>query len=158
MLGGCYQFGNNGFPVDCTKAIELYKHASELGSAAAHYNLGKLYRLGKGVDQDMNKAIHHYQIAAMMGNEQARYSVARMDWDNGKHVRAMRHFMIAAKSGCSESLEAVKLGFQVDFVMKEDLETTLRCYQASQDEMKSEERDRAKAAGIQGGNKKTIEG
>ena len=54
--------------------------------------------------------------------------------------------MIAAKSGYHDSLEMVKIGFKGGIVMKEDLETTLRCYQASQDEVKSEDRDRAKAA------------
>ena len=94
----------------------------------------------------MNKAIHHYQMAAMMGHELARHNVGAMEWDNGKHVRAMRHYMIAAKCGSDRSLEMVKKGFKVGTVTKEDLEKTLRCYQASRDEMRSEERDRAKAA------------
>jgi len=146
VLGFYYEFGNNGYPVDHTKAVELYKRASELGSASGHHSLGKIYRLGRGVDQDMKKSIHHYQMAAMMGHVTARHNLGADEMDNGKHVRAMKHFMIAAKSGLHKSLELVKLGFTDGIVTKEDLEKTLRCYQASQDEMKSEDRDRAKAA------------
>ena len=54
--------------------------------------------------------------------------------------------MIAAKCGYQDSLEKVKFGFKEGIVMKEDFENTLRCYQASQDEMRSDDRDRAKAA------------
>eukprot|EP00956_Cyclotella_meneghiniana_P042777 scaffold249315_cov39-Cyclotella_meneghiniana.AAC.5 len=147
-LGCCYDLGQYGFPSDHTKAIELYKRSSKLGSAAGHYNLGKSYILGRGVDKDVNKAKHHYEMAAMMGHVIARHNVGVTEWDNRKHVRAMRHFMIAAKCGYHDSLENVKLGFKKGIVTKEDLEKTLRCYQASQDEMRSEDRDRAEAARV----------
>eukprot|EP00956_Cyclotella_meneghiniana_P015727 scaffold24401_cov42-Cyclotella_meneghiniana.AAC.3 len=143
-------WGEDGFPVDHTKAVELYKRASELGSASGHYNLGNSYRLGRGVGIDRKKAAHHLQLAAMMGNVLARHNLANMELANGNHVGAMRHFMIAAKCGHDKSLEIVKLGFQEGIVTKEDFENTLRCYQASQDETRSEERDRAKAAGVEG--------
>ena len=85
----------------------------------------------------------------MMGNDQARHNLGAMEWENGQHVRAMRHFMIAAKFGCHESLEMVKIGFTTKcIVSKEDFENTLRCHQASHDEVRSEDRDRAKAAGV----------
>eukprot|EP00956_Cyclotella_meneghiniana_P015732 scaffold24401_cov42-Cyclotella_meneghiniana.AAC.8 len=146
VLGNCYGYGDRGFPVDHTKAVELYKSASKLGCAVAHYNLGNSYILGRGVDEDMNKAKHHYEMAAMIGHVTARHYLGAMEWKNGKHVGAMRHFMIAAKSGYHESLENVKIGFKWGIVMKEDFEKTLRCYQASQDEMRSEHRDRAKVS------------
>eukprot|EP00956_Cyclotella_meneghiniana_P042774 scaffold249315_cov39-Cyclotella_meneghiniana.AAC.2 len=147
-MGSNYETGHSGFPVDHTKAVEHYERASELGCAVAHYNLGNSYRVGRGVDKDRKKATHHYQIAAMMGNDQARHNLGAMEWENGQHVRAMRHFMIAAKFGCHESLEMVKIGFTKCIVTKEDFENTLRCYQASHDEVRSEDRDRAKAAGV----------
>ena len=76
ILGSCYELGENDFPVENTKAVELYEHASELGSAEGHYHLGNAYRLGTGVDQDMKKAIHHHQMAAiMMGLELARHNL-----------------------------------------------------------------------------------
>eukprot|EP00956_Cyclotella_meneghiniana_P027910 scaffold63911_cov67-Cyclotella_meneghiniana.AAC.11 len=48
-LGGFYKMGMNGFPIDYSKAAELFKRASELGSAIAHLNLGNLYYSGMGV-------------------------------------------------------------------------------------------------------------
>eukprot|EP00956_Cyclotella_meneghiniana_P024509 scaffold49309_cov48-Cyclotella_meneghiniana.AAC.3 len=137
---------DSSFPVDHTNADELYKRSSELGSAAGHYHLGKSYRVGTGIGKDRKKSIHHFQIAAMMGHVSARHNVGGMEWESGNDARAMRHFMIAAKSGHHGSLEMVKSGFKGGTVMKKDLETTLRSYQASLDEMRSEDRDRAKAA------------
>eukprot|EP00956_Cyclotella_meneghiniana_P042775 scaffold249315_cov39-Cyclotella_meneghiniana.AAC.3 len=148
-MGSYYYFGEAGFPLDHSKAVELYERSSELGSAEGHYNLGNAYRLGRGVDRDRKKSSHHYQIAAMMGHELARHNLGAMEWENGKNVRAMRHLMIAAKCGYHDSLEMVKSGFKDGIVTKEDLENTLRCYQATRDEMRSEERDRAKA-GVEG--------
>ena len=55
----------------------------------------------------------------------------------------MRHFIIAAKCGYKRSLNMVKRGFTQGHVTKEDFEKTLRDYQASCDETKSEQRDRA---------------
>jgi len=146
ILGKCYESGDSGFPLDHTKAVELYKRASELGCAVAHCHLGNSYRVGRGVDKDRKKATHHYQMAAMMGNVFSRHNLGSIEWENGKHVRATRHFMIAAKCGGHESLEMVKMGFTKGIVTKEDFQNTLRCYQASQDEVRSEDRDRAKAA------------
>eukprot|EP00956_Cyclotella_meneghiniana_P009462 scaffold13087_cov32-Cyclotella_meneghiniana.AAC.3 len=51
--------------------------------------------------------------------------------------------MIAAKWGFKASLDNVKQGFRDGLVTEEDFEKTLRDYQASCDETKSEHRDRA---------------
>eukprot|EP00956_Cyclotella_meneghiniana_P040625 scaffold200883_cov96-Cyclotella_meneghiniana.AAC.2 len=152
IVGNSYNLGHYGFPVDHTKAVELYERSSKLGSAEGHYSLGGAYRVGRGVDQDMKKAIHHFQMAAMMGHVLARYNVGYIENADGNHVRAVKHFMIAAKYGHDESMETLKLGFNMNIgiITKEDFENTLRCYQASQDEMRSEERDRAQAAWVQG--------
>ena len=146
MLGCCYNSGNYGFPLNHKKAVELFKRASDLGSDAAHYNLGNSYSLGRGLDQDCKKAAHHYQIAAMMGHQLARYNLGATDWKKGKDVRAMRHFTIAAKCGHEDSVEMVKVGFKNGLVTKEDFENTLGCYQVAQDEMRSEDRERAKGS------------
>eukprot|EP00956_Cyclotella_meneghiniana_P016176 scaffold25426_cov40-Cyclotella_meneghiniana.AAC.3 len=90
-LGCCYESGEDGFPVDHMKAVELYKRASELGSASGHYNLGNSYRLGRGVGIDRKKATHHLQMAAMMGNVLARNNLGSMESANGKYVCAMSH-------------------------------------------------------------------
>ena len=44
-----------------------------------------------------------------------------------------------------ESLKEIKKGFMEANVTKEEFEWALRCHQASRDETKSEQRDRARA-------------
>eukprot|EP00956_Cyclotella_meneghiniana_P007787 scaffold10383_cov44-Cyclotella_meneghiniana.AAC.6 len=140
-LGVHYNLGEDGYPMDYSKAAELFRNASELGSAHAHYNLGNSYLSGKGVKRDMNKAVHHWQIAAMMGHERARYNLGIAEGNDGNHDRAMKHFMISAKCGHDDSLQKVKEGFMIGAVTKNDFEITLRAHKASQDEMKSDQRD-----------------
>ena len=142
-LGHFYDEGINGLPVDHFKAVELYQRASELGCAAAHYNLGYSYDTGEGVTIDKKKAVHHYQIAAMMGSINARHNLGCTEMENGNYMPAMKHFMIAANGGDKDSLDQIKVGFRKGHVTKDDFETTLRAYQSSCDKTKSEQRDRA---------------
>eukprot|EP00956_Cyclotella_meneghiniana_P029628 scaffold72399_cov49-Cyclotella_meneghiniana.AAC.9 len=141
-LGRCYLMGE-GSPVDRSKAFELFQRAGELGSASAHFSLGNSYEKGEGTEIDMKKAIHHYQIAAMMGDAGARHNLGSAELINRNYQRAMKHFVISAKCGLKISLDIVKLGFADGHVTKEEFEKTLRGYQASCDETKSEQRDRA---------------
>ena len=143
LLAIFYRDGLNGLPVDQSKAFELYQRASDLGCDAGHYRLGDSYRKGEGTEIDKKKAVHHYQVAAIMGNVYARHSLGVVELDNKNYQRAMKHFMIAAKCGFKDSLDNVKRGYKDGHVTKEDFETTLRAYQASCDETKSEQRDRA---------------
>ena len=71
----------------------------------------------------------------MMGSFFARYNLGCAEIQNGNYQRAMKHFMIAAKCGLKNSFDQVKVGFR-------QFETTLRDYQASCDETKSEQNDR----------------
>ena len=143
LLGNYYRDGVYGLPVDKSKAIELLQSACELGSASGHYNLGCSYEMGVGIKIDKKKAVHHYQIAAIMGNVCARHNLGGAELKNGNYQRAMKHFMMAAKCGFKVSLQTVKEGFTQGHVTKQDFEKTLRDYQASCDETKSDQRDRA---------------
>ena len=153
ILGYCFQKGLHGLPVDISKAVELFERGSELGSASAHCSLGISYQRGEGVkidkkklvgtETDRKKAVHHWQIAAMMGNISARHKLGFIELKNGNYQLAMKHCIIAAKCGYKDSLDVVKEGFRQGHVTKEDFEKTLRDYQASCDEAKSEQRDKA---------------
>ena len=57
----------------------------------------------------------------------------------------MKHYIISAKSGRDSALENVKRGFRMELVTKDDFANTLRCHQTSQDEIRSAQRDRARA-------------
>eukprot|EP00956_Cyclotella_meneghiniana_P007785 scaffold10383_cov44-Cyclotella_meneghiniana.AAC.4 len=140
-LGGFYKLGTNGLQIDYSKAAELFQRASELGSAIAHLNLGNLYYSGMGVKRDIKNAIEHWQIAAMKGSELARYNLGLAEGNDGNFDRAMKHLIISAKCGHDDSLQAVKTGFMTGRVTKTDFEITLRAHKASQDEMKSDQRD-----------------
>jgi len=63
----------------------------------------------------------------------------------GNHHRAYKHFVLAAKAGFKKSLDKVKDGYMNGDVTKDEYENALRAYQQQQDEMKSEERDKAEA-------------
>ena len=57
----------------------------------------------------------------------------------------MKHFILAARAGDKDSLDVVKKRFMEGFVTKDEYANTLRAYQSRQDEMKSDERDKARA-------------
>jgi len=147
-LGSAMSGGTQGLPQDKNKAIKLWNKAAELGSVRAHNSLGSAYEVGKGVEKDVSKAIHHYQIAAIGGHEYARYQVGIMEETNGNMDRAMKHWMIAARSGFDDALEEISIGYKVGHVTKEEYASTLRAHRASQDEMKSEQRSVAHALRI----------
>eukprot|EP00956_Cyclotella_meneghiniana_P007064 scaffold9601_cov45-Cyclotella_meneghiniana.AAC.3 len=144
-LGTYYMDGKGGYPVNPTKAVELYRRASELGGVHAHRNLARAYLMGRGIEMDKKKAIHHYQVASIMGDVHSRYNLGALEGQSGNNERAMKHFMIAAKCGHDLSLEKVKEGYySIGLSTKDDFENTLRCHKAYHDEAKSEKRDRAK--------------
>eukprot|EP00956_Cyclotella_meneghiniana_P032437 scaffold89254_cov22-Cyclotella_meneghiniana.AAC.1 len=144
QLGVQYDNGTNGFSVDRVKAVEFYQRACDLGLSGAHCNLGYAHEHGQGVLANKNKAFHHYQMGALSGNVNARFSLGLLEGRDGNLDRAVRHFIIAAKCGDDESLELVKKGYMKGNVTKEDFEKTLRGYKAYVDEIKSEQRDRAR--------------
>ena len=75
----------------------------------------------------------------------ARYNLGLEEAFVGNHDRALRHYMIAARCGHDASLEMVKKGYMEGVFSKQDFETALRSYQASRDETKTPQRDRANA-------------
>ena len=62
---------------------------------------------------------------------------------NGNLNRAMKHFMIAAKSGYDISLKEVGKGYKAGLITKDEYARTLRAYQDIINAMKSEERTEA---------------
>ena len=60
--------------------------------------------------------------------------------------RAVKHFMIAVRSGCAKSLEIIKQLYGYGHATKEDYKKALRLYQEYLGEIKSVQRDKAAAA------------
>jgi len=132
QFAGYYAQGINGLAQNYQKVNELYLKAGELGSAVAYYNLGDSYNGGTGVE-----------LAAMNRHIMARHNLGCLDWNTGNYDRAFRHFILAARAGCEESLDVVKQGFTKGLVTKDEYTNTLRAYDERHEEMKSDERDRA---------------
>ena len=143
MHAGYYANGEHGLPQNRAKANELWLKAGELGCAKAYCNVGNTYANGMGVEADKKKAKHYYEQAAMKGSVAARHNLGCMEGETGNHQRAKKHFMLAAKVGDKDSLEFVKKWFMGGVVTKEEYESTLRSFQKSVDEMKSEARDKS---------------
>jgi tetratricopeptide (TPR) repeat protein len=126
---------------DLEGAIQYWMKAAALGNMMAHYNLSILYHEGHGVEKDKKKEIHHLEEAAIGGHPNARYNLGAYELNSGRHDRAMKHYIIAAKAGYDDALEVVKQGFLKGYVSKEDYATALRGHQAAVDETKSQQRD-----------------
>ena len=110
----------------------------------AYCNLGIAYDSGMGVEVGKKKAKHYYELAAMNGNVEARYNLGGTEIKAGNIDRAFTHFILAAKAGLKKSLDCVKQGFVNGIVTKDEYANILRAYQSRQDEMKSDDRDKAK--------------
>jgi len=143
-LGNRYKAGDSGLPQNLNKALELWNRAAELGSIKAHYELGLRLYTGVGGEKDKKKAIQHYKLAAIGGHERARHWFGTIEMSNGNINHAMKHFMIAAKSGEEKSLKKVGVGYKAGLITKDEYANTLRSYQVSVDEMKSKQREEAK--------------
>jgi len=59
-------------------AAVWYRKAADSGSAAATFDLGKMYENGRGVPRDPAKARELYERAARMGNAEARRRLTQL--------------------------------------------------------------------------------
>ncbi|MCP4316418.1 MAG: sel1 repeat family protein [Hyphomicrobiales bacterium] len=73
-LAVVYQYGYKNFG----EATSWYRKAAEQGLPEAQYNLGNLYRLGKGVPQSYAVAAKWYKKAAEQNHSWAQYNLARL--------------------------------------------------------------------------------
>ena len=144
-LAGYYEDGEMGMPQDFAKANELYLRGGELGYYEAYYNLGHFYDNGRGVEVDKKKATHYYELAAMNGDAHARHNLGCEEYEAGNYHRAYKHFILSARAGFKDSLDNVKIGYMNGIVTKDEYANTLRAYQSRQDEMKSDDRDKARS-------------
>ena len=124
-----------------SKALEMWNKSADLGSVSAYYSIGIAYNIGDGVEKNLCKSIHHWKLAAIGGHEQARQHLGMAEIDSGNIDRAMKHFLISARSGEENSLRAVGDGYKAGRVTKDEYARTLRAHKHTLDEIKSEQRD-----------------
>jgi TPR repeat protein len=85
------------------QVLELLHPLAAQGSADAQYQLGFIYHMGKGVDQDYQEAAKWYRLAAEQGHAVAQNNLGVL-YVNGKgvtqdYVRARMWFDFAARLG-----------------------------------------------------------
>ncbi|EJK48867.1 hypothetical protein THAOC_32303 [Thalassiosira oceanica] len=145
-LGDQYFFGTMGLEKNVPRAIELWTEAAELGSIEAHYRLGTLYFDGLGVTRHDNaKTRQYFEAAAMKGHVGARHNLGSHEFNNRNYKRAVRHWLISAKMGDEDSLDQIKHKFARGHATKAQYTEALKGYQDAVEEMKSHDRDVAKA-------------
>ena len=71
-LAWCYLTGH-GVKQDPTKAVSLFKQASDNGHLLSAANLGWCYMVGRGVAVDRQKAFHYFEDAALKGSDVAQW-------------------------------------------------------------------------------------
>ena len=144
-MGNYYFYGRHGLSRSYAKALELWHRAAELGNAEAYCNIGYAYKFGRGVEIDEKKAVHYWDLGALGGDEKARSKLGVIEVWAGKYDRALKHWMIGAKSGNSDSLKCIKKSYVDGHASKDDYAAALHSYQAYVDEIKSDQRDEAAA-------------
>ena len=144
--GVYYEQGSDGYPQDYKKALELYHRAAKLGHIDAYCNIGYLYKFGLGVKVDKKKAVHYYELAAMKGDVVARCNLGNKELKAGDLDRALKHFMIAVRSGDDGSLKRIQVLYSNGHATKVDYTKALQSYQEYLGEIKSVQRDTAAAA------------
>jgi uncharacterized protein len=101
---------------DYASALREWRPLAERGDALAQYNLGVLYRKGRGVPQDNVQARKWYAKAAAQGLAKAQFNLGTL-YFNGEGVpkdyqQALRWFRLAADQG--EALAQTKIAIMYD--------------------------------------------
>jgi len=141
-----YRDGTCGYSQDYTKALEVYHRAADLEFTAAYSSIGYAYDNGQGVKVDEEKAKHYWELAAMGGSVQSRYNLGNNELYAGNMDSALKHYMIAVRSGDAESVEVIQEMYTDGYATKDDYMEALRSYQVYLGEIKSDQRDKAAAA------------
>jgi len=141
MIGTeCYTKGDFG------DAFKYYTKAAGLKDAQAHYELSNMYYAGIGVEKNKKMENHHLEEAAIAGQWEARYNLGINEGDKGNIERAVKHYIIAASHGDDDAVDALRKGYRVGQISKEDFAAALRAHQAAIDATKSPQREAADSA------------
>jgi hypothetical protein len=77
----------------------------------------------------------------MAGYEMARYNLGGMEREAGSMERVVKHWTIAASSGCFDSMHKLQVALKNVCVSRESIHSTLTTYNNLCAEMSSEARD-----------------
>ncbi|WP_458250665.1 tetratricopeptide repeat protein [Geobacter anodireducens] len=89
-------FASASFAADCKdgiaaftvnnfeKAVSILEPLANQGDSCAQFQLGNMYRMGYGVEQDKVKALKYLKAAAEQGDGQAKVFVAQLEKELGR--------------------------------------------------------------------------
>jgi TPR repeat protein/LysM repeat protein len=117
------------------EAFRLYQQAADKGLAAAQFNLGMMYELGRGAGVDAAAAFKHYLRAAEQGFAPAQFNVGNM-YANGTGVKqdyfeASLWFRQAADRGIPEAQYNLALAHELGRGVPKDESAAQRWYRAA---------------------------
>jgi len=150
QLGNAYTDGIYATK-DEMRALHYFILGAELGSAAACDNLGAFFQHSEfGLREDKDKAASFYRVGALRGNVLSRHAIGDLEYDEfGNHELAIRHWKIAATAGMQPSLTRLRDIYNAngkkpgkEFIGKDELDSIYRAGHDSQEEIKSEEREK----------------
>ena len=90
---------------------------------------------------------HYLKMAAKKGIVQARHNLGCIENMKGNTGIAAKHWVMSAAAGHDDSLKAVQFCYRAKVATKDQYEGAIRANKKAKEEMSSEERGRAKAAG-----------
>jgi len=139
IMGNAYSGGQLGLTRDSAKATELWHKAGKFG----YTHLGFAYSKGEGVERDEKMASHYDELAAIGGNVVARRNLGVDEYNAGNYNKALKHYMIAVRGGCTDSVKEIQRMYMDGHVTKDHYANALRSYQVYLNEIKSDQRDKA---------------
>ena len=141
MMGTFNFYGLNGLPQDRAKATKFWRKAGKFGLN----NIGNSYYNGDGVERDKKMARYYDELAAMDGVVSARHNLGICEYNAGNYDKALKHFMISMRGGCTRSIEKIQQMYMDGHATKDHYANALRSHQAYIIEIKSDQRDKAAA-------------
>lgn len=84
---------------DYAGAMRHWRPAAEKGDADAQYNLGQVYKLGRGVRVDLAEAEKWYRAAALQGHDLGEANYGMVLFENGKREAAVPWLERAVANG-----------------------------------------------------------
>jgi TPR repeat protein len=134
-----------GITKDTDKAVEFFHRAAELGSVKAYSYLGLSHVRGGCVSKDDAKAKQYFEKAAMAGDADSRFNLGVMEFNADNFDRAIKHWLIAARCGKLDAVNAMKEAMTLGTATRDDYAQALQGYQHYVNDVRSEQRDRAAA-------------
>ena len=150
QLAKMYGQGACGIPKNPKKKVELLRMAADLEGPEALVSLSVYYVDGYqdgNIAKDLAKAKKYLEIAAYrLGVALAWLNLGRLYLTKERNIPAsLHHYRVAASYGYDEALGNVKQGYKKGCISKEVFAATLRAWQAANDDMRTEGREKAKA-------------